>query len=69
VHGDDAAARSAARQRFVHPLLEHVVAGGSGHLCEITDAEPPFTARGCPFQAWSLAELIRADRATRDIAR
>jgi glycogen debranching enzyme len=26
-------------------------------VSEIADAEPPFTPRGCPFQAWSLGEL------------
>ena len=29
---------------------------------EIADAGSPFTPRGCPFQAWSLGELIRLDR-------
>jgi predicted glycogen debranching enzyme len=26
------------------------------------DAEPPFTPRGCPFQAWSLGEFLRVQR-------
>ena len=29
---------------------------------EIADADAPRTPRGCPFQAWSLAELLRLDR-------
>ena len=33
---------------------------GLGHLSEIADGEPPHTPRGCPFQAWSLGELLRA---------
>jgi glycogen debranching enzyme len=33
-----------------------------GHVSEIADAERPHTPRGCPFQAWSLGELIRLDR-------
>ena len=61
VRGRTEAAASEARQRFVDPLLRHVLSHG-GHLCEITDAEPPFTARGCPFQAWSLGELLRVSR-------
>jgi glycogen debranching enzyme len=48
-----------ARERFVDPLLGGILDRGAGHLCEITDAEAPFTARGCPFQAWSLGELMR----------
>jgi glycogen debranching enzyme len=27
---------------------------------EIFDAEPPYTARGCIAQAWSMAEVLRA---------
>ena len=57
-----AAARAEARRRFLGPLVEHLKSGGLGHVSEIADAEPPFTPRGCPFQAWSLGELIRIDR-------
>ena len=35
---------------------------GLGHVSEIADAEAPHLPRGCPFQAWSLAELLRLDR-------
>lgn len=35
---------------------------GLGHVSEITDAEAPFAPKGCPFQAWSLGELLRLDR-------
>jgi len=61
VRGGSKAVRGTAHERFIAPVVQHVTAGG-GHLCEITDADPPFTARGCPFQAWSLGELIRLDR-------
>lgn len=64
VHGGTSSARRTARKRFIDPLVRHVGTTGSGHLCEITDAAPPFMARGCPFQAWSLGELIRVDRGT-----
>jgi predicted glycogen debranching enzyme len=53
------AARRRALQRFLAPVLEHVETRGFGHLAEIADAEPPHTLRGCPFQAWSLGEVIR----------
>jgi glycogen debranching enzyme len=62
VHGNTAANRREACRRFLQPLLDHLETTGLGHVSEIADAEPPFTPRGCPFQAWSLGELIRLDR-------
>ena len=59
VHGDSLPVRSEAQRRFVRPLMDALDRAGLGHLSEIGDAEPPFTPRGCPFQAWSLAELLR----------
>jgi predicted glycogen debranching enzyme len=64
VRGDTDEVRRTARERFVAPMLDRAEREGSGHVFEIADAEPPFAPRGCPFQAWSLAELIRIDRAT-----
>lgn len=34
---------------------------GLHHVPEINDATAPFLARGCPFQAWSLGELLRLE--------
>ncbi len=51
-----------ARERFLAPLLAHLDEAGLGHVSEIADADPPHTPRGCPFQAWSLGELLRLDR-------
>jgi predicted glycogen debranching enzyme len=62
VNGANAAARKKARARFLPPLYEHLNHAGLGHISEICDAEPPHTPRGCPFQAWSLGELLRLDR-------
>jgi predicted glycogen debranching enzyme len=59
VRGGTPAARAAARARFLPPLLAHLERAGLGHVSEIADADPPFTPRGCPFQAWSLGELLR----------
>jgi glycogen debranching enzyme len=59
VRGGTPAARQEARARFFEPLLKHVEEAGIGHISEIADAEPPHTPRGCPFQAWSLGELLR----------
>jgi len=62
VHGDTKAHREEARNRFVAPLRDHLNAAGIGHVSEIADGDAPFTPRGCPFQAWSLGELIRIER-------
>jgi len=59
VHGDDAAHRAEARERFVAPLCAHLAVAGLGHVSEIADGDAPHTPRGCPFQAWSLGELLR----------
>lgn len=57
-----AAAKREARRRFLPPLMEHLKHAGLGHVSEIADAESPHTPRGCPFQAWSVGELVRLDR-------
>jgi glycogen debranching enzyme len=60
--GNTSSARMEARQRFLTPLHEHLASAGLGHVSEIADAEAPHVPRGCPFQAWSLGELIRLER-------
>jgi predicted glycogen debranching enzyme len=62
VNGDAPAVRRLARERFVAPLLAHLTNAGLGHVSEIADAEAPHTPGGCPFQAWSLGELLRLER-------
>ncbi|MBI4528645.1 MAG: glycogen debranching enzyme family protein [Deltaproteobacteria bacterium] len=62
VHGESDDAKLEARTRFLTPILEHLDKAGLGHVSEIADAEPPHMPRGCPFQAWSLAEAMRLDR-------
>jgi predicted glycogen debranching enzyme len=57
--GNTEAARAEARARFAAPWLRHLSAAGVGHVCEIADADPPHAPRGCPFQAWSVSELLR----------
>ena len=61
VRGNSPAAKAEARDRFLNPLLAQAVAG-FGHLSEIADADPPHAPNGCPFQAWSLGELLRLDQ-------
>jgi len=59
VRGATAKAKREARERFVAPLMSHLQDAGLGHVSEIVDGDPPHTSRGCPFQAWSLGELLR----------
>jgi predicted glycogen debranching enzyme len=37
----------------------HLHGAGLGQLAEIFDGDPPHTPRGCPAQAWSIAEALR----------
>ena len=58
---NSSAALEEARARFLAPLLSHLRTAGIGHVSEIADGDPPHAPRGCPFQAWSLGELVRID--------
>jgi predicted glycogen debranching enzyme len=62
VRGSTPRVKKEARERFLPPLYEHLNHAGLGHISEICDAEPPHTPRGCPFQAWSLGELLRLEQ-------
>ena len=61
VRGGTTAAKREARERFLAPLLQQLDDAGLGHISEIADGDPPFTPRGCPFQAWSVGEALRLD--------
>jgi predicted glycogen debranching enzyme len=61
VRGGGQSVRREARRRFLEPLLAHLDEAGLGHVSEIADADPPHRPRGCPFQAWSVAEALRLD--------
>jgi glycogen debranching enzyme len=61
VRGGIAEAKREARHRFLEPLHRHLDTAGLGHVSEIADADPPHTPRGCPFQAWSVGELLRLE--------
>lgn len=63
--GNTDAAKREAEQRFIAPLRVHLNRAGIGHVSEIADAEAPFTPGGCPFQAWSVSELLRILALTR----
>ncbi len=61
VRGDTADARAEAAARFLAPLRAHLDTAGLGHVSEVADGDAPHTPGGCPFQAWSLGELLRAE--------
>jgi glycogen debranching enzyme len=45
---------------FLDPFRAHLSVAGLGSISEIADADGPYTPRGCPAQAWSVAEVLRA---------
>jgi predicted glycogen debranching enzyme len=61
IRGDTPEARAQARALFLDPQLVRLDLPGLHHVPEIADGDPPHTARGCPFQAWSLGEIIRLE--------
>jgi predicted glycogen debranching enzyme len=40
-------------------LAAHLHEAGLGQVSEIFDADPPHSPRGCPAQAWTVAEMLR----------
>jgi predicted glycogen debranching enzyme len=62
VRGGSIEAKLEARRRFLAPLQAHLATAGIGHISELADGAPPHEPGGCPFQAWSLGELIRIER-------
>jgi predicted glycogen debranching enzyme len=47
-------------------LVAHLHEWGLGSVSETADGDAPHLASGCPFQAWSVAELLRALRLERE---
>jgi predicted glycogen debranching enzyme len=56
---ESSAAKAEAARRFLAPIEHHLETAGLGHVAEVADGDPPHRPGGCPFQAWSLGELIR----------
>jgi predicted glycogen debranching enzyme len=46
----------------LHGLDAHLREWGLGSVSETADGDPAHAATGCPFQAWSVAEVLRARR-------
>lgn len=44
---------------FLLPMVRQLSNHGLGSISEIFDGDPPFEARGCISQAWSVGELLR----------
>jgi predicted glycogen debranching enzyme len=55
-------APAAADPGILAGLEAHLDEWGLGSVSETADADAPHAATGCPFQAWSVAELLRARR-------
>ena len=62
VYRDPGLARS-----YLRPLFQHLSGHGVGSISEIFDADAPFAPRGCIAQAWSVAELLHACQAIKEV--
>jgi predicted glycogen debranching enzyme len=59
----DAVARSRGELLALLGAIEaHLSEWGLGSVSETADGDPPHRATGCPFQAWSVAEVLRIRR-------
>lgn len=58
VHENSAEAIEQARA-WLHAIEEHLDGAGLGQIPEIFDGDPPYHARGCIAQAWSVGEILR----------
>jgi len=50
-------------ERALDGLEGHICEWGLGSISETADGAAPHAASGCPFQAWSVAEVLRVVRA------
>jgi glycogen debranching enzyme len=44
----------------IEQLASTMSDAGLGSICEVADGDPPHRPAGCYFQAWSVAEPLRA---------
>jgi predicted glycogen debranching enzyme len=65
---DPASAKDAARGLFLEPFLARLP-DGPRHIPEVAGGDPPHAPGGCPFQAWSVAEILRLDRSVLAVRR
>jgi glycogen debranching enzyme len=62
VRGATPETRQEAHRRFIVPLRERLGDATLGHVPEVADGDPPYEIGGCPFQAWSVGELLRLEK-------
>lgn len=51
--------KQAEREQMLSGFASHMLQAGLGQISEIFDADAPHHPRGCPAQAWSVAEVLR----------
>lgn len=51
---------------FLEPIAAHLLEAGIGSISEVFDGDAPHRPNGCIAQAWSVAEVLRAWRITRE---
>ncbi|MEB3283492.1 MAG: amylo-alpha-1,6-glucosidase [Lyngbya sp.] len=51
---------SAQAREFLQPLSDHLLGAGVGSMSEIFEGNAPMRPCGCPAQAWTVAEVLRA---------
>jgi glycogen debranching enzyme len=59
---DAARAAGVSCDGLLDGLEGHIAEWGVGSVSETADGAEPHAATGCPFQAWSVAELLRVRR-------
>ncbi|EAW36947.1 amylo-alpha-1,6-glucosidase [Lyngbya sp. PCC 8106] len=47
-------------REYLQPLADHLFAAGVGNMSEIFEGNAPMRPCGCPAQAWTVAEVLRA---------
>jgi len=62
---DAARAVGEGTEPVIRAIEAHVADWGVGSVSETADGDPPHAGSGCPFQAWSVAELLRVRRRER----
>ena len=58
--GDNSSSARNDARAFLEPFRAHLQTAGLGSISEIADGDAPHAPRGCPAQAWSVAEVLRA---------
>ena len=53
-------------QEILDGFKSHLDEAGCGQISEIFDADAPHLPRGCPAQAWSIAEVLRLKKMVND---